>query len=207
MSEIEEVSRHLGSAPRRFGFIDRLTYLRPDRPRWAKRDPLARFFERFGSVLERGRVTWGHIIQVNEQLFSKGPRDHPGEVLYSSEPSQNASPGLLEPIASACFALKNTTPIDADQCPIADYLTDQKIRVFGLDVPKTLSGHTTCKISTVMFIRNHLPNGIVSLPFFPIVFTDDGVAAVVPSRYWSKSFQQAWHQEEDASAGQPAQAE
>jgi hypothetical protein len=37
--------------------------------------------------------------------------------------------------------------------PIAEYLANGRIRVFGLPVPKTLSPNRRCRISTTFFVR------------------------------------------------------
>lgn len=204
---ITRVAENLGPTPRRFRWWDRFTYLGAVRPRGIKHDPLRRWFDGLPVLLKHGRVTWGRTIQVNESLFSAGEdTGRPGEVVYVEAGVNYSSPELLEPITSALYALKGTHPDDADLCRIAEYLTDEYVRAFGWKVPRALAGSTPFRLATVWFERKHLPNRILSLPFFPLLVSpDEELAAVVPSRYWPPDFAQWWiHQEEpDATPSSP----
>ena len=113
------------------------------------------------SVFRDGEVVWGHIIQANSQLFQPGDEDAPGELVYSLQDKNMVRTDQLAQLATRLFSLKGTTPTNPDLATIADYLTDQFIRVFGLDVPPSLCSGINCKISTTMFFRQHLPNGKV----------------------------------------------
>lgn len=192
---LEECKRKFGAAPRQFPFLDGLLYLRSGKPAWCThKDKLSLFFEGQSRLYAEGRVVWGHIIQVNRMLFSPGPYNSGGEVVYCLDHNRQGVLQALGGIGPALFALKGKPQSSPELATISEYLYNEHIRVFGLEVPRLISGDLPCAISSVFFNRKHLPNRVLSKPCFPIVVSKQNprLAAVVPSRYWPASMLDWW---------------
>lgn len=195
---IADCAKNFGPAPRRFGLWDRLTYLRVVRPEWIYQEPiddLETLFLNLSKLKQNGRVVWGHVVQANSQLFSPGQWDCPGEVVYSLD---DPDIGLeeLSDIASRLYALKGTKPDDPQRRAIADHLTNEMTRVFGLPVPAALSPNRRCLVSTTYVVRKHLPKPGHCLrgSLLPLIVhpTPPHVALPLPSRYWPKPLVEWW---------------
>jgi hypothetical protein len=195
---IAECAARFGPAPRRFGLWDRLTYLWLVRPEWIYREPiddLETLFLNRWKLWRNGTVVWGHIVQANNQLFTPGKSDNPAEVVYSL-----ADPDIgleeLSDIASGLYAMKGTTPSDPAHRAIADHLTNEYTRVFGLPVPADISRRRQCLVSTTYVVRKHLPppGRCLRGTLLPLVVlpTPPHVALPLPSRYWPKSLVEWW---------------
>ncbi|EMI54584.1 hypothetical protein RSSM_03950 [Rhodopirellula sallentina SM41] len=90
-------------------------------------------------------------------------------------------------------SLKGTQPNSNQERHIADYLTDEFIRVFGLAVPQYYPEEQYL-ISTVMFARHHLPNQMLSDRILPLVVapTPPHFAFVLPAVYWPQRLLERW---------------
>lgn len=197
---IHECIDNFGDAPRKLSFWNRLTYLYLPKPDWLERDPadlLNTIFKNARKVFSEGVVVWGHIIQVNALMFEEGIHNCPGEVVYSLEDSLGTDPNTLERIAHKLFSLKGTEPEDPELEGIARYLTDEMIRVFGLAVPHCISPDIRCQISTVFFVRKHLPMRRVCASLLPLIVLPRHpfVAIPLPERYWPEELIDWWSQE------------
>lgn len=170
------------------------SYFSIDMPGWAGEDPLEGFFNNYLELLEKGKVVWGRIIQANKRLFDEGEADHPGELVYSLNDTFQEAEKLNE-ISVRIGSLKGTEQEDKELNHIAHYLTNEKIRVFGLDVPETISPDCNYKISTTQFFRKHLPNGVLCNRNVPIIiFPKNGFiySAVLPSHFWPQEMIYEW---------------
>lgn len=188
-----------GTAPRRLSFWDRMRYLRVPRPDWIRHDPsdkLMTLFNNLPSVFIDGTVVWGHIIQANGLLFQAGDQNHPGEVVFSLHDQDRVELDDLQQIAHCLYSLKGTEPDDPELLPIADYLTDERIRVFGLAVPRSISSKYRCRISTTYFVRKHLPRHRLCMPLLPMVVNprEPLVAMPLPKKYWPEELVEWWSQ-------------
>jgi hypothetical protein len=194
--ELSECARRLGPPPRRFSIWSRLGYLRVPQPQWVTRekDDLQHFFESTSRLLSVGRLTWGCIVQANRRLFEPGKDDCPGEVVYGAKPRQDPPLESLIKIGRDLYELKGTVQSDPAFATIASYLTDEYTRVFGLRVPKVVSGTSICAVSTLFFVRKHLPDRVLARKWFPTLVLDEApnAAMVLPSRYWSDNLVAAW---------------
>lgn len=198
-SWIKQCAQQLGPTPRNFSIWDRYTYLRVARPEWlyqSPQDKLETFFLNRVSLWKNGRVVWGHIVQANNQLFSPGRYDCPGEVVYSMESNDSIAVNDLASVASKIFELKHSKVRSPSTEPIAQHLENQMTRVFGMPVPDSMGPPKSLKISTVYFVRKHLPKpkrclekGLMPLLVHP---ESPHVAMIVPSRYWPVPFQEWW---------------
>lgn len=167
------------------------------KPDWLKHypdDKLNQIFESENRIFQEGTVVWGHVIQANAAMFEDGDEDYPGELLFSLEDPRKVDCRELKNLASKIFSLKGATPDHPELAHIADYLTDELIRVFGLEVPRVLSPSLKCHISTTLFLRKHLPNGRLSSSLMPIVVSKSQpmIALPLPERFWPESLKEQW---------------
>lgn len=188
---------NFGTAPRQLSLWDRLTYFRVPKPQWLRNktdDKLAVLFRHMAELFTEGTVVWGHVIQANALMFDHGEFDCPGEVVYSLADSKKAVPKILEPIAHQIFALKGTEPNNPELAPIAEYLTDEMIRVLGLPVPSVICPKMRCLISTTFFVRKHLPERRLCSPVLPLIVNpfEPHVAMPLPGKYWPAEFIEWW---------------
>ena len=196
---ITECARNLGTAPRDFSLWDRLTYLHVAKPLWLRTDPadgLTILFRHMPRLFREGTVVWGHIIQANQLMFQEGKDNCPGELVYTLADAREVEPEYLQQVARELYSLKGTEPDDQQLAPIAEYLTDELIRVFGLAVPPVVSPGIRCRISTTFFVRKHLPGQRLCTPLLPIVVNprDPHVAMPLPERFWPEELAEWWSQ-------------
>ncbi len=196
---LQRCRSNFGERPRRFSLWDRFTYFRVPKPVWLIRDPtdkLMTLFRNLESLFSEGTVVWGHIIQANRLMFEHGTTNCPGELVYSIDDATRVEPGDLQEIAHALFRLKGTEPTDPKLQPIAEYLTNELIRVFGLPVPRAISPSIRCLISTTYFFRKHLPMRRLCTPLLPVVVNPNQphVAMPLPERYWPQELVAWWIQ-------------
>ena len=187
---------NFGEAPRRFCLRDRLGYLRLPKPLWLCLDPfdeLRTLFRNHRTLLADGKVVWGYIVQANYLLHEEGNDNCPGEIVYSLDEGNGVDHIYLGQLASELFALKGTRPSDPELLRIAEYLTDEEIRVFGLSVPSSISvAH--CQLSTTLFVRKHLPKRHLRAPLLPVVVNpkEPYVVMPLPERYWPEDLVEWW---------------
>lgn len=194
---LRECIDQFGPAPREFSFWDRMTYLRVPKPSWLRQDPTDRLnilFKNLQTLFADGIVVWGHIVQANSLLFSNNSYNCPGEVVYSIPDRRHADPPRLEQVARKLFALKGTEPGDSNLAPIAEYLTDERIRVFGLRVPSHISPDLRCQISSTFFVRKHLPHRRLCAGFLPLIVNPvkPFVVMPLPEGYWPDALLEWW---------------
>lgn len=192
-----ECRANFGAAPRSFSFWDRANYMKVSRPLWlllSPRDQLQTLFRHRKSLLENGVVVWGQVVQANQLLFSPGKTDCPGELVYSLEEHRDARPDFLREVAAALFALKGTDPDDPEEQRVAEYLTNERIRVFGLPVPRSICPQKDCRMSTTLFTRRHLPAGRLCQGILPVIVNpaEPHIALPLPERYWPEDFLDKW---------------
>ena len=183
--------------PRKIRLWDRLWYLRIPHPYFVianKEEKLNVHFQNLKELFRDGIVVWGYIIQANQHLFTAGSRDLPGEVVYSLDEKVTIDPIALSKIAWSIGRLKGTQPTQPNLQRIAEYLTDEYIRVFGLPVPESISPDFPCRISTTYFVRKHLPLRKLCKPLLPMIVhpRNPFIATSLPARYWPKELLQWW---------------
>jgi len=166
-------------------------YVQVQPPPWVAADELRQLFDDYPKLLQQGRVVWAHLIQANNSLFEPGPNDSPAEILY--DPHGRLQPAELAPLAHRLYLLKNTKPADPEEARIAEHLTGEMTRAFGMPVPRTISGAGLLE-STLLIIRKHLPNRRLAAGYFPILISDacKGSAMILPSRWWPRALAEQW---------------
>ncbi|WP_417730618.1 hypothetical protein [Rosistilla oblonga] len=200
---LEECRSLFGDAPRVF---DRRTerYLLVDPP-WVTKlrfgDPLAKLVQNrtLRTLFRTGIVIWGHIVQANNELFEPAPSsesytyDRPGELLFSPRDT-SGTPGTLDRIASELFGLKTESSLDGELQAWAEYLNAETTRVVERRVPVQVAGSQEFYVSTSLFRRSHLPEGVLRQPLLPIVIAAHTplFAMPLPHLYWPKSMLNWW---------------
>ncbi|MBS0265991.1 MAG: hypothetical protein JSS02_28930, partial [Planctomycetes bacterium] len=134
---IEQCWDAFGHSPRRISLWDKWTLWLMDKPEWLQNnsdDDLRLVFENWGRLIREGAVVWGHVVQANGMLFEPGPHDCPGEMVFLLD-QKVVDPDFLLQVARKLQSLKHTTPEDPGLRAVADHLTNEQTRRFGLPVP------------------------------------------------------------------------
>lgn len=130
-------------------------------------------------------------------LYVPREGDCPAEIVYSLDYSREISPESLADVAHAVGSLKHTTPSDPMAASIADYLTNEWVRVYGKPVPKSVCPYNAFHISTIYIVRKHLPGParILEKNFLPVIVLPypPHVALPLPSKYWLTKLLQWWN--------------
>jgi len=161
-------------------------------PQWANRDGLKRYYQAQKDLLLRGRLVWGCIVQANSELFGNGHTNWPAEIVFSLAQDQDTA--SLSKLANALFSLKGTSPAAADAKRVADHLTAETERVYGLSVPAAVDPEQKHRLSTVMVVRQNLPNNRLSGNLVPLLVLDskDCAAMILPSEFWPMVLRWEW---------------
>lgn len=191
------ICRSLFGAPgeRTFSLIERLFYLQVNKPIWCdKSDELFALFENKKKVIHYGNIVWGNIVQANTLLFEQGSSDCPASVIFSPDPNVDLSFEQLSSAASDMFELKNTTPDDERLRKIADTLTNEMERTFGVNVPKEFCPEFQLYEASTFISRKHLPNRILSKGVLPLLVSPRKPfwCLPLPSKYWPQSLIEYW---------------
>ncbi|MDR2677922.1 MAG: hypothetical protein LBB51_00600, partial [Zoogloeaceae bacterium] len=166
------------------------------------KDPLNASIHNFPTLLRKGQVVWGTLIQANGDLFKPGTGNLPAEVVYSIDGS--VPPEVLMPVAQALFALRKQLPPWADDAlkKCANYLNAEIVRAFGWPVPASLAPAPglpdrlpdSLRISTLWVVRKHLPHGYLASSVLPLLVSDacPGHVMVVPDDAWPTALLTQW---------------
>jgi hypothetical protein len=200
---IEACDWILGPSPRRFGFWERRRLCAVWKPLWLRfdrHDALHRVYADMPRLLQDGYLTWGMIIHANNALFEASRHDHPAEVLFSTLPLHKVKLETLEVAARRIFGLKGTQPEDPETRALAEHLTAETTRRYGMRVPRGLTDDLPCRCSSIMIFRRHLPRGILAGSILPLLVPtqEPYCVMVLPSQFWPEPFVQDWEAEIDA---------
>jgi hypothetical protein len=194
---LRQVENKIGTQPRKFNLVDKLTWLKQDKPEWDwEDDEIKHSVENWHKVFTKGKIAWGHIIQVNNFMFEKSDSNCPGEVLIWLEKSKPFNPDAFELVAEKLYEIKGYSQYldDSDEKEFAEYLENQLIRAYGVKVPSRISDGLNLRVSTVFFQRRHIPNGVITNSLFPVLYLDESpmVAAMVPCKFWPQELLRGW---------------
>lgn len=186
---LRECRNIVGMPPRTFSLWDRWFTLPVTKPEWVERPPKDRLsvhFRRLESLFAEGIVVWGRLVQANAQLFDEGEFDCPGEFVYSLLDSERASPDYLTHTAAKLAALKGRFFEHPEVNAIAEHLTNERTRVYGLPVPREISPQVRCAVSTTMFVRKHMPGGRICAGIMPILVHphEPHTVTILPKKFW-----------------------
>lgn len=177
-------------------------YLQIKKPTWMDENNLLyQQLTNLANLYKSGKVVWGAIIQANKEMYSndglyEGQKSqkiegYPAEIIY--DPTGRTHITELIGLAHKLYELKHTKPTDSTLAKLADRITSETEYSQGMDYPKAFTS-LALKISTVFVWRLHLPNGLISTNFFPILIDEhhQGVVTVLPSRFWREDFVKLW---------------
>ncbi len=190
-SILKQIEDNIGKKPRRFNFIDKLTWLRLRKPEWDwHNDNITLTINDFHRTFEEGKLAWAHIIQANKLMFRPGNVNCPGELLVWVDGNIDFNVEDIEVMANVLFDLKGTseTITDPETKKFAEYLENEFIRNYGLKVPNKVSNGIDFRICTVFFQRHHIPNGVITNGLFPVLYLEENpmVVVIVPHRFWTQ---------------------
>ncbi len=163
-------------------------------PDWlTEQDELYRQIKAMSNLYKKGKVVWGALIQANKLMFdiNEPTANCPGEVIF--DPTGQTDVDTLRQMAHQLFLLKNSSPTEPDQQAYAQHLKNEKTRVFNMLFPQSIAP-LNLRMSTTWFWRLHLPNGALSLGYFPILVCEEGngEVMVLPSYFWPIKFKNDW---------------
>ena len=170
-------------------------YLQTVIPEWMKTDDLFSQISAMPKLYREGKVVWAAVVQANNLLFSPdNGASAPAEVVF--DPTGQTSPEQLIAARDTLYALKNTQPEDEAARRYAEHLTGESSRLFNFPYPQNL-GENDLVCSTVWIWCMHLPDGMLSMPVFPILYhpDTDGRIMPLPARFWPEALYRQWIQQ------------
>ncbi|GEM_PF-1347705 len=191
-------------APRDFGIaVERMLLVNPP---WITRlrfgDALARLVQNrtLRQLFRTGHIVWGHVIQANDELFTPAPStdsytyDRAGEIVFVPDAGEVVTPSILAAVAGGLVELRFASEVDTELEPWADYLNAETTRVVGWRVPGRLSPSADCFVSTTLFRRDHLPEGVLCRSLLPVVVAAQPpyFAMPLPRWYWPSTLLEWW---------------
>lgn len=187
--DLKKKLHDLGMQQRYYLQIRKPTHIEDD-----KSNPIFKQVSALSDLYKEGKVVWAALVQANQSLYLPKHRNKFtswGEVIY--DPTGRTHIRELLTLAEKLSQLKETIPYIADQIRHARRLSNETEAVSGIDYPKSLS-KLPVKVSSIMFWRKHLPNGLLSQGFFPILISEkyEGAVTVLPSRLWPEEYVEAW---------------
>ena len=146
------------------------------------------------SLLKRGNIIWGGVIQANSALFSKGSFNHPAAVIYSFDCNVDKSPEIIKIIASELFSYKGMQTSNPEIQAFSDKLADEIETDLKLKIPEELTEGVECFYTSILVHRNHLPNNVLSMGVFHLLVNPEETEAtmILPFKYWPKSLINLW---------------
>lgn len=130
------------------------------------------------SVVAKGEVYYGVIVQANEELFRENQRemDSGAVILYSTDEYYESHPFELRKIAEKIYAGKRF-----------NILRNEWSFYSNLKLNPTLTDGRTVYMTTLIVYRLYLPTGYLSDAMFPIVAAPhaSSTTLVLDSTYWS----------------------
>ena len=175
-------------------------------PAWLQRsDPIKHVYRAQRALLDHGHVVWAWLVQANKMLFEPGKWDSPAAVVYSDDPSFDASPEELSDVAEALFDLKGRAGAGDDVAYFAEALADEVVRDARLPVPSRLTGGRRVYYATIVVMRAHLPDGVLRRPLVPLLVRPNRTpwAMILPSHYWAPSLVAKWRAEPGMTCDAP----
>lgn len=136
---------------------------------------------------KEGKLAIGALVQANEMIFKPGDIDVGGAMLYTFEPYYIEHPDELRGLAHELFNTKGDTGYAPSIQRLADALADEVERVCRYKIPRNVTENRDVYYTTVMFSREHLPNGFLPGGItFPMLILEDiePEAIVLPKWYW-----------------------
>lgn len=182
-----------GEAPRQFNPKE-MAYLKPLPPAWCRpgKDQMHIIYRDAELLLTRGQVVWGSLIQANSLLFAQGADDCPGAAVYCPEAHRHDDLTRLAAISEKASKIKGSGA-SAEEMKFGAILAGESDRFFAYQLPKSLTNGDPALATCFMGIRKHLPAGILTNSYFPLLTHPESKATLIlPARYWDPTLFDLW---------------
>jgi hypothetical protein len=169
--------------------------VRAEAPAWltASGDPVRIFYEKQETLFRKGRVGWGALVEADDGVFAQGGDDLPGVLVFSEDEYFDARPADLAAIGARLVALRAAGPAaGGEPGKFAQNVRNDSGRPLGVPVPASV-GPKEPMLSSFMAIRAHLPDGLLSGDWFPVLIHPSSVVPmIVPHSFWPPAMLTAW---------------
>ena len=169
--------------------------VRTEPPAWltASGDPVRIFYEKQETLFRKGRIGWGALVEADDGVFARGDDDLPGVLVFSEDEYFDARPAELAAIGARLVELKSAGPAgNGESSRFAQSVRNDSGRPLGIAVPASLSPKTPT-LSSFVAIRAHLPDGLLSGDWFPVLIHPSSVVPmIVPHGFWPPAMLAAW---------------
>jgi hypothetical protein len=168
-------------------------YLQVEIPQWLIGDELYKQVLAMPALYQQGHVVWGCVVDTPESMYHAGDEHCVGEIIY--DPTGRTTPAKLSELAQQLYQLRGKKARHPDQVMYIQHANTEHSRLSYHPYPASLSEYPV-RISNIWFWRDHLPNGMLSMTYFPIVICHDekhlGQAMVLPAWFWPKKLRDEW---------------
>ena len=168
--------------------------VRTEPPAWmvASGDPVRIFYEKQETLFRKGRIGWGALVEADDGVFAQGEDDLPGVLLFSEDEYFDARPAELAAIGAKLVELR-AIGSGSEASRFAQAVRNDSGRPLGVPVPASLSAREPM-MSSFIAIRAHLPDGLLSGAWFPVlVHPSSVVPMIVPQTFWPPAMLAAWN--------------
>lgn len=144
------------------------------------------------TLIEKGTVFIGCIVQANENLFRRFPPfNYPADMIYSPHSVLGTDGEQLYDIAQKLFSLKGhpqNAPEELRQLVL--WITDEMTRCFNVPLPDCLTNGKEVYFTTFTVIRKNLPGKKIRQRLLPILAAPESCksSTVLPRELWSQGF-------------------
>ena len=170
--------------------------VRAEPPEWmsASGDPVRIFYEKQETLFRKGRIGWGALVEADDGVFARGDDDLPGVLVYSEDEYFDARPAELAAVGARLVELKAAGAVGSfEPSRFAQSVRNDSGRPLGIAVPAALSPKEPM-LSSFIAIRSHLPDGLLSGDWFPVLIHPSSVVPmIVPHTFWPPAMLTAWN--------------
>lgn len=162
------------------------------RPWWSSGHKISGLLDQADHLINTGRLVWGAVVQANKALYEPEFQVGAcGDVVY--DPSGRLPPEDLVAVAKRIFALKGTAQHNAGLVALSVHLADEMTPAFGMDVPPAFYPQPL-KLTSTYFDQFFLPDGMLTLRYFPLLISDDspGLVMPLPWQLWPVDLVDQW---------------
>ena len=168
-------------------------------PEWlTPKDRLYSIYKEHTTLCTHGKIYYGCIVQANEILFRYFPQtDHPGNLIYTTDPLAERNPWVLRQFASTLFYYKDKPEQDTPQelREIVAVIRDEMDRSsFSFRASSGDSPAMDMTFLALMIFRKHLPKRTLKGSIVPIIAAPEYCKSVMilPKKYWTKALIEDW---------------
>lgn len=153
--------------------IEFLPYLQMLPPTSLYGDDLMAQFHHLHTLYNEGHVVWAALVHADQDLLTHG-KTHSSRAQVVYDPTGRTPPTELDKYAEIFYQYQQDNP----------KLPNEENPPLLQALPAEIS-HMPLMSGSLWVWRAHLPNGMLTLPVFPILVADNVPAiALLPARYW-----------------------